>query len=352
MSDLEHIIDIIRDWSASHVIPVSDVIDTNGMYGVKIFGKYKGDARHAFDRLMESISPLVNDGDIYLEGKRVRGGMLLAFSHKAISERDLKSLVIAIEEHTNTMTFANRMDWAMHGPRDIDTQQRTTPAVDLPIDFNAQAQKIHEAQYKSATDGMLRSNQSSLQRETHSVAATYAGARRKGRRKPTSESWSYHTEPHSTVRLAYRIHEALEGMATPTGAQSSDIFANFGSALKEVGIRTGSGPIQDKLKERGIKYKKSDDGSEIILYVMNSETNAPQPIARISAETIANPTKFEEAIQNMIDLSEGNEPGAFETYRTKMQQQEKAVREVARSLMPTDPSQAAATTAAMPKVTA
>ena len=250
----------------------------------------------------------------------------------------------------DSMSFRDKITKAMNSKHVTDVRPSIIDTKPNKIDFDAQAHKINEAQYKTATKGMLRSNQSSLQRETHGVDISYSGKKKKGR--SVKESWSYNAEPSSKVRLAYRLNEALEGMATSDGLQSSDIFANFSAALKEIGTRTGVGPIQDRLKERGIKYKKSDDGNEIILYVVNDETNAPQPIARISAETISNQTKFQEALQNMIDLSQGQEPGAFESFRTKMQEQEKAVREVAKVLAPQDASQQAAVTqAAMPKTT-
>lgn len=340
------IMEQINSWSDLHEIPVSSIVDMSGIHGVKIFDKSKDKLR----KLLESLYPILKDENIFMDKQRVRGGTLLAFSRKALSESDIYGLLNAIGEN-KTMSFHERMDAAMHGAPSDEIE--AAPAREVKrsaIDFTSQARRINEAQYKSATQGMLRSNQSSLQRNTHGVDLSFAGKRKTSKQPAVKESSGLHADTHSTVRFANKILEALEGMATPTGTQPSDILERFAQALREVGTRTGSGPIQDRLKERGIKAK-TENGQEIILYVINNKTNAPQPIARISAETIANPTKFQEALQDMIDLSQGNEPGAFESYRTKMQEQEKAVREVAKTLAPVDPASVeAATQAATPKV--
>ncbi len=339
------IIEHLQSWSELNNIPISTVVDTSGVHSVKIFSKDK----NVIKSLLDDLKNLIVDKDLYLRHQKVRGGVLFTFSRNALSEAEY-NYVSSIGENMDSMSFRDKITKAMNSKHVTDVRPSIIDTRPNKIDFDAQAHKINEAQYKTATKGMLRSNQSSLQRETHGVDISYSGKKKKGR--SVKESWSYNAEPSSKVRLAYRLNEALEGMATSDGLQSSDIFANFSAALKEIGTRTGVGPIQDRLKERGIKYKKSDDGNEIILYVVNDETNAPQPIARISAETISNQTKFQEALQNMIDLSQGQEPGAFESFRIKMQEQEKAVREVAKVLAPQDASQQAAVTlAAMPKTT-
>jgi hypothetical protein len=333
------ILNVINDWSDDERIPISTLLDVSGIRGVRIFDK----RRNKLNGLLEHLFPLLDDDKIFMDVQRVRGGTLLAFSRKALSESEIKAMLESIGEHT-VMSFIDRMNAAMHGkldPKPIAAEKK--PIIAAP-DFNAQAIKINEAQYKSATDGMTRSNQTSLQRNTHGVKLTYAGKPKRRKSESTVES-------NSTKRLANKIFEALEGMATADGLQPQDILQKFGAALRQVGITLGGAPIQDRLKELGIKAKTSSDGSEVILYLINAKTQAPQPIARISAESISNPSDFQKALQDMLDLAEGNEPGATESERSKMQAREKAIRTVSQSYAPptTNSGNAGAAQAASPK---
>lgn len=338
-----------ESWCDDHDLLSSMVLDHPGFCGIKIFTPDKNKVNQ-FDDYIK------NHGDyneLHISKRKVRGGWVYSFSYRALSESELNILYRAIEENNNAMSFQDKITAAMHGPIEPKAVVENPTKTVEQIDFDVQVNRLMEAQYKSATKGMVRSNQGSLERETHGKDITFSGVqKRKKSKKSVSESWSYAGETSSVKRFVYRLNEALEGMATAGDTQAPDIFQKFADALSSVGQRVGVGPIQDKLKEQGIKWKKSDDGQDIILFVVNDKTKAQQPIARISAETISKPNEFEEALLNMIDLSQGQEPGAFESYRTKMQEQEKAVREVARSLVaPEQQQQAMATTAqaAMPK---
>lgn len=335
----------IDEWCGEHDLPSSSVLDTPGALGIRIYSYDRDKIKGLLNYIKDACEHL------HVTNRKVRGGEIITLSVRALSESELNILYKAIEESNHTMSLKDRLTAAMSNSAPVRTAIIDKPS-SIDIDFDGQARRIYEAQYKTATMGATRSNQSSLARETHGKDITYAGVLRRGK-KAVKESWSYRSEPSSTKRLMYRINEALEGMATPDGAQAPDIFQSFGAALNTVGERMGVGSIQDKLKEQGIKWKKSDDGTEVILYIINGETQAPQPIARISAETISKPNEFEEALFNMIDLSQGREPGAFENYRTKMQEQERAVRDVAKSLAPKDQQQmdaaAASAQAASPK---
>lgn len=331
----------INDWSDHAQVPVSTLVDITGIHGVRIYDK----SREKLKGLIESLRPLVKSDGLFLDVHRVRGGTLLAFSRKALSESDVRDLLLSIGEGTN-MSFKDRMDAAMHGAIEHRKPAPVKQITHETIDFTGQAKRINEAQYKSATDGMLRSNQSSLARETHGKKISYAGELK--RRKRNSEET--YNEYKSIRRFIGKIDEALEGMATSDDQQPRELLAKFGEALTKVGMALGGRPIQDRLTELGIQAKTSQDGSEVILFMINAKTQAPQPIARISAESISNPTDFQKAIQDMMDLAEGNEPGATETNRNKLQAREKAIRDVAQSFAPPqDNGAGAAAQAAAPK---
>lgn len=112
--------------------------------------------------------------------------------------------------------------------------------------------------------------------------------------------------------------------------ESDSIFQRFATSLAELGRKMGIGPLQDRLKEQGIKWKKSDDGNRIILYIINDTTNAPQPIASIDAESLANQNQFQETLMNMLDYARGKAPGEFKQEQEVIRQQEKLIRDVSK----------------------
>lgn len=130
------------------------------------------------------------------------------------------------------------------------------------------------------------------------------------------------------------LNEALDGVATTTDNQPTEIFRKFAKALQVLGEKMGIGPLQNALKEQGIKWKQSDDGLSIILYVINAGTKAPQPIARITSETLDDKNGFEDQLLKMLDFAKGDAPGSFEQQQKQLQQQEKIVRDVATAASP------------------
>jgi hypothetical protein len=133
----------------------------------------------------------------------------------------------------------------------------------------------------------------------------------------------------------------------------------------------GLGPLQERLKAQGISWKQSDDGQAIILTIKNAMTKTDQPIARISHETLQNPSDFEVQLKNMLDFATGDAPGAFQQKEQEIQDRKKAIGDIAKAVQPQDQEsevaqqmnlgmddptnagvgqeQAAAQTAAMPK---
>lgn len=315
----------VEQWCADNEIPAASITDTLGIQGIKIYNKDK----HALASLLANIEPLLQEDHVYLDIQKVRGGLLLAFSVQALSEQQIDQFINALGEERQTMSLRDKLELELQKPLKLDKIQ-TEISEDTNVSFEELAKRIVEDQYKDSISGMMRSNQTSRQRNLSTVASTYAGKipgrnqKRKQKEKKFEESASFDAA----------LNEALSGMATPTDAQPNDLFNKFGQALQQLGKTMGIGPLQQKLKEKGIEYKKSKDGQAIILYVMNATTKAPQPIARISAETLSKPHDFEEQLLHMIDFSKGEAPGAFKQKQEEMRDQEKAARDIAKSLNP------------------
>lgn len=136
------------------------------------------------------------------------------------------------------------------------------------------------------------------------------------------------------------VLEALDGLATPTGTQPSELFIKFARALRVLGTKLGLGPLQDVLKSRGIKWKKSDDKTTIIIYVDNAQTGAAQPITRITPEDLDKPNDFEDKLLDMLDFAKGEAPGSFKQKQEMIRKQEQIAREIAKSAVPQDTEQA------------
>jgi hypothetical protein len=138
-------------------------------------------------------------------------------------------------------------------------------------------------------------------------------------------------------RLSLRLNAVLEelsGMATPTDDQPSELFIKFARALRVLGTKLGIGPLQDVLKSRGIKWKKSDDRSTIIIYVDNAETGAAQPITRITPEDLNKPGDFEDKLLDMLDFAKGEAPGSFKQKQELIRKQEQVARDIAKAAVP------------------
>lgn len=327
----------VEEWCREHRIPTSTVCDTVGIQGVKIYER----SNAALRQLFESLNPILKTDDVFLDVQKVRGGMILAFSVRSLSESEINDLLRQIGEVAEPMSFKERI---------FDAFVLPTTAMsidDMPVDLKIAARKIAEDQYKVASAGATRSNQSSRQRNLHGMTMTHGGiidgkkkAKTKTKKaKPQSESIArgYYNNTGSHKFLS-QLSEALEGMATPDDVQPGEIFQKFARALSVLGQEMGIGPLQNQLKNQGINWKKSDDGQAIILYVINAQTDAPQPIARISAETLTKPSDFEEQLIHMIDFSRGEAPGAFKQKQEEIRAQEQAVREIARTVNPKDQS--------------
>ena len=339
---LAEITKALDEWCNTRGVAYDIVCDESDLQGIMLFRK----DRVALSELLNELTPMIQEQGAYAQIKKVRGGNIIAFSIRAISESTMNRIVTEAGEQTEPLTFAEKVEQAF--------SVTPVPPPPAPVDLYASAQKIVEAQYKSATAGTFRSNQDSRQRQALTRNTTFGG-----REHPASPKAN-----QKRGKFQKSLREALDGIATPTNNQPSDLFDKFARSLSVLGDQLGVGPLQDRLKEQGIDWKQSDDGQSIILYIMNAATKAPQPIARVTAETLDNPQDFEEQLTHMMDFAQGEAPGAFKQKQEQIKNQEKAVQDIARAVNPPKkvegevtqkmnagltPEQGAAQTAATPK---
>lgn len=316
---LIEIITAVNDWCEDNGVQYDIACDESDIQGIKLFQK----DRSGFLKLYEYIKPSLDKNKVHFEHERVRGGTILAFSLEALSESQLSMIAAGIGEEIQKMTFYDRITQAMENP----IIGHTATTIEKPAKPNFEKSAIEIAE-----------------------GSGYRPSRKEATPKRSTPA------PKQTFRS--KLMEALDGIATPTNNQPTDLFAKFARALRVLGTQMGIGPLQDVLKQQGINWKKSDDGQSIILFIVNAQTNAPQPISRISVETLENPGDFEEQLTNMLDFAKGEAPGASKQKQQEIRDQEKVVRDIAQSVVPKDDAvaqqmnggQAAAVTAATPKV--
>lgn len=255
------------------------------------------------DMIDELESRLYKEYDydtVVFESRRVRGGTIISLSLGSINE----------------------LQW--------EKIQETYKRSGNVIDFRETAKRLMEAQYKSATRGASRSNQTGRMRNMLTTDYTYSG-------KPLAK--------RINKRLAV---ENIGGIATPSGLQPSELVARFRQALEKLGTQLGLGSIPNMLKERGIHSKMSDDGLSIILYIINGSTGAAQPLMLIPTEELAESHKMETYVRSVLAFAKNEAPGEQEQKEAQLRAQEKAIRDVVSSFVPKEkesPEEQAATQA-------
>jgi len=228
---------------------------------------------------------------------KIRGGSLIVLAVKALNELNIPMGRVH-------MLYKNKLDKIFNRP-------------------------LAEEQMHSATAGMFRANQSTRHRQSYNSNKTHSG-----REHPASPTAQKEETPKPRKSVVEQINEALEGMATPYEAQPDDLFQNLLQSMDALGDKLGVGSIRKKLADKGIQYKKSKDNTAVIFYVMNQTTQAPQPIARVTAEQLAKPHDFENTLLSLLDMSRGDAPGALKQQQDLLRSQEQAVRDVAKGVMP------------------
>lgn len=277
----------VYDWCEGNHVPCDLSCDEHDLQCVKLFTK----SREMVGDLMQHLQPLLQTHGIHCKQEKIRGGTIILLSLDAITESCIQKIVDDIGEEIEQMSFREKIAAALDK---TPTPRAVTPAV-RP---QPQLQDLVESA-KRLID------------------------------KPAPRKI-----PKDRHVFTRHLHEALDGIANPTNTQAPDLFGKFAKALQVLGNQMGVGPLQDALRKQGINWKKSDDGQSIILYIINAQTKAPQPLARISAETLQNPNDFEEQLTTMLDFAKGDAPGSFKQKQKEMQDQQKALRDIAQSVVP------------------
>lgn len=349
---LRRVCEYVDRWCQQQRVPYSLVCDESDLQGFLLPKK----DRPLVTRLVSELGRVVESEGVHLETTKVRGGTILAFSVKAISESKLAAIIAEAGEVREPMNFNDKIEHAFTAALARPVVENAEPGLLAFIDTALKV--VDEGQYKLATQGMTRANQTSLQRQRVGSDNTLGGPQKKAGTKSDEPQSTTGAAKGPSARFESRVAgafdlghdgrdshvfrrqlaEALDGMATPSGVQPGDLFTKFAKSLAVLGQTMGTGPLQDQLKKQGINWKKSDDGQSIILYIVNASTNAPQPIARISASTLEKPSDFETQLLNIMDFAKGEAPGTFKQKQEELQAQEKAAREIAKQMGPQDPS--------------
>lgn len=317
LDTLKEVCNSLEDWCRSHDISYDLVCDEQDLQGFLIFKKNP----KIIEALLDHLDPIIKNDGIHIETRKTRNGVIIAFSLMAIAELHLKrieeGLQMSFIDKLHTIfdsTLGNLNESAYHTMKNQKRSiKQPTIAAQEPVS------KKPTGSNKGATKGATKG------------AAKGANLRYEER---ISQALKLKHEQQSPNKFQNALAEALDGLATPIDSQPNSIFKMFAQALRVLGQRMGLGPLQDKLREQGISWKQSDDGQAIILTIKNAITKADQPIARISYETLQNPSDFEVQLKNMLDFATGDAPGAFEQKEQEIQDRKKAISDIAKAIQP------------------
>lgn len=315
----------VDTWCQSNNIDYDIACDESDIQCVRLFQKN----RTLINKLLEHLQDTIAKNRVHLETQKVRGGTIIAFSLEALAEAVFQSIVKQIGEEIEAMTFEDKIADAF-SKKVVVT--KADPKPEPPRSFTEDELVLMATKIIYGEQAVPSKP---VQETTKPRKKTLAFEQRVAEAFDTTIS-------KTRSQFNRQLSETLGGIATPTGQQPSDLFTKFSKALRVLGDQMGVGPLQDRLKEQGINWKKSDDGQSIILYIVNGQTNATQPIARISAQTLEQPSDFEEQLTNMLDFAKGDAPGAFKQKQEELQNQQKAVRDIAKAVSPQDAQNPAA----------
>lgn len=318
-------IESVESWCDKSGIRYNVLCGENDVQGIVLF-KSRNDLSD-----LQPVLKSLSEGGVYHELNRVRGGTIISLSMRAISEADITILTAEADKVGN---LHDKLAGIFEG--EITPQKQIAPPVtDLSEALMATAAKIHEDQYKTST-GNLRLSQSSRPDAYHPDNVGNFGGIKKSKMvklPPKKDKPKFRSKLTDKIDEALRtveykhVMEALDDMAAEF--QPNDLFQAFGSALQSLGQAMGGRPLQDQLKDRGIKWKTTDDGQAIIFYVINGETKAQQPIGMITADSLQKPNEFQEELTTIIDYVRGEAPGTEKARREQVRDTEKQIRDIA-----------------------
>lgn len=296
----------IEEWCGARNIPFDWVCDETDLQGIMLFKKSMDVVRG----MLKHADPYIAEGNIHVETRKVRGGIIVALSLESLSESTMNDIIAEAGEELEEMGFKDTIN-NIFNPIIRETEDVKPPPP---------SKKARLPRRFPSIKSLLTRNESAQYEDRLAMALEVDAV--KFRPKFNSA-----------------LNEALDGIATADGVQPKELFQQFARALRVLGDRMGIGPLQDRLKEQGITWKQSDDGQAVILTIKNATTGADQPISRISYETLQNPGDFETALKDMMDFASGEAPGAFAQKEQEIQDRKKTIGDIARAVQPKDPNQ-------------
>jgi len=350
------VISAVDDWCNTNDVQYDMACDESDIQGFKLFQKNT----RFINSLIEYVNPFLDKNKVHLEYQKVRGGTIITLSLEAISETKLCNIIKRIGEEVEIMSFADRISHAINSkPIQAIPEEKTKKYKLSEQELLKHANKI----IKCGSDQDFDDNEAKKSikgKRIKQAGGATLGANKGANKGAPLRFEEFKIPQYQSRRFKSELNEALDGIATPTDEQPQDLFSKFARALTILGDQMGTGPLQNVLKKQGINWKKSEDGQNIILYVINSQTNAQQPIATINAKTLESPNDFQEQLTIMLDFAKGEAPGAFKQRQQELQDQDKAVRSIAQSVSPQDDQDgiaqqmnagaSAATNAGVPKI--
>jgi len=373
---LKQICDLVDRWCGQQGVVYDIVCDEDDLQGLMLFKRDRGKVRE----LLRDLHPLVDESGIHVREHLARSGTILVFSLRALSEHELARIdnYILFGGGQVSRHFAHAIDRVFDGPPPAPASR---PAEQPLRDrLMASARRLAEAQRKTPTrafrrasagsqfrnsvspgngDGQDRGNTTDGTSNSTTAPTQSANAPALGPKKGLGVSESFcgrlddallgvHGNLTELLEAVHRRWGILSELAPPGGApglqgmgaehQPGDLFQRFAQALSTLGQQMNIGPLQQLLKQQGIQWKKSEDGQALIFYVVNAQTKAPQPIARVGSQTLAKPQEFQKQLASMLDFAKGQAPGTEQQKYEEAQEAQKQLRDIANQLAPQDPS--------------
>lgn len=162
----------------------------------------------------------------------------------------------------------------------------------------------------------------------------------------------YDSTVHAMSLLGYKLKSDGQDMVTGNTKRNfddivqeaadelssgQDVFKQFSKAMKILGEQLGIGPIQQKLKKRGISYKLNREKDSLVFYV-NNEQGEKQPIARISKQNLNSQHDFQSNLEMMVDMANGDPPGTIKQKQERLREQQNVISDLSRVVFPSDKS--------------
>jgi hypothetical protein len=128
------------------------------------------------------------------------------------------------------------------------------------------------------------------------------------------------------------IQEAADELTS-----GQDVFKQFSKAMKILGEQLGIGPLQQKLKKRGISYRLNKEKDSLVFFI-NNERGEQQPIARISKQNLSSQHDFQSNLEMMVDMANGDPPGTIKQKQERLREQQGVISDLSRVVFPSDKS--------------